>query len=176
MRRKYFHVIEVMLCYMKIIGRAMLCVYIATHCLLKPIYVLGCSMTPTLKEGTLALSNIIDRHISKLERFDIVVLRHEDEVLIKRLIALPKETISYHNDQLYIDGFPIEENFLDPVYIEKQKKQWKIPLFTQDFKEYTLKKNEYFVMGDNRLDSYDSRAFGGVHHSDILSKDILLQL
>lgn len=173
MWRKWFHVIGVMLCYMKIIGKAMLCVYIFTHGFLKPIYVKGCSMTPTLKEGTLAVSNVFTRHITKLERFDIVLLQYEDELLIKRLIALPKETISYHNDQLYINNVPIAEDFLDKSYIEKQKRLWNVSVFTQDIPTYTLSENEYYVVGDNRLHSYDSRDFGSIQQEDILSKGIL---
>ena len=120
-----------------------------------PIRVNGASMDPTLNDKDIMLLDEISYRFSDIERFDIVVVKEEDEYLIKRVIGLPGETVEYKNDKLYIDGKYVKEDF-------KHKE-------TFDFST-TLGKDEYFIMGDNRTNSTDSRVFGPISRSEIIGK------
>lgn len=117
-----------------------------------PIRVNGTSMDPTLKEGEIM---ILKKYDTSYNRFDIVVV--DDSVdgsnLIKRVIGLPNESIKCKNGQIYINNKKI-----DDVYAHGD---------TEDFLEITLKDNEYFVMGDNREVSLDSRSFGAVFNYEL---------
>lgn len=78
-----------------------------------PIVVNGSSMYPTLQDKSYGFSNIFSRRVSGIERFDIVVvyLESRDENLVKRVIGLPNETITFTNDTLYVNGTPIDQPF-----------------------------------------------------------------
>lgn len=123
-----------------------------------PIRVNGASMDPTLNDKDIMLLDEISYRFSDIERFDIVVVKEEDEYLIKRVIGLPGETVEYKNDKLYIDGKYVKEDF-------KHKE-------TFDFST-TLGKDEYFIMGDNRTNSTDSRVFGPISRDKIMGKTTL---
>ncbi len=126
-----------------------------------PIQVNGDSMDPTLKNGDLMILNKLSMKLDKIHRFDIVVIDKDDSYIIKRVIALPGETIKYENNKLYINGYEIEESFLP------EGKE------TNDFEE-TVSDNCYFVMGDNRQISLDSRQLGCFDISKIKGKTSLL--
>ena len=134
-----------------------------------PIKVDGSSMYPTLQDQDYAFMSRID--LNHIERFDIVTLNCKKlgNIIIKRVIGLPGEKIVYKDDQLYVDNQKIEENFLDKNYIKKVKKEYNVSCFTEDF-EYTVGVDEIFVLGDNRLNSLDSRLLGCFKEKDILSK------
>lgn len=120
-----------------------------------PVRVSGSSMANTLKNGEILLLNKFDYRFNKIERFDIVVVKVRGERIIKRVIGLPEETLKYENGILYINDKMIEENYLDEVTKD----------FTYDGK---IPDECYFVMGDNRDDSLDSRYFGCFKKEDIL--------
>ncbi len=115
-----------------------------------PIRVNGTSMYPTLDNGNFMILKKYDKDI---DRFDIVVIKRGKERLIKRVIGLPKEDIEYKENELYINDEQMENEFGDG--------------YTNDFVDYCAK-DEYFVLGDNREDSTDSRVFGCVKREDIL--------
>lgn len=123
-----------------------------------PIRVNGASMNPTLNDKDIMLLDEISYHFSDIQRFDIVVVKEEDEYLIKRVIGLPGEVVEYKNDKLYIDGKYVKEDF-------KHKETF--DFFT------TLGKDEYFIMGDNRTNSTDSRVFGPISRDKIMGKTSL---
>lgn len=126
-----------------------------------PIKVNGTSMNDTLSHGDTMILNKIDVKINELERFDIVVIETGDTYLIKRIIGLPGETIEYKEGKLYINGKSIK----DPYYKNEN---------TKDFENIKIPKNHYFVMGDNRSDSIDSRIIGTINKENILGTTKLI--
>lgn len=137
--------------------------------LLIPLQVRGNSMKETLHQN----DTLVMEKISRIKRFNIVVFTQADgSSLIKRVIGLPGEKIAVKNDRLYINDRYVHESFLKE---DKKEDTSDIP-FTSDFslKELTgqvrLKKDEYFVMGDNRRLSKDSRTFGPIQAQEIIGK------
>ena len=121
-----------------------------------PMQVNGNSMYPTLKNGDFMILNKLSYRFHSIDRFDIVVVDKEDSYIIKRVIGLPNETIKYEDNKLYINGEYFEEDFIENHT-------------TSDF-EYTTGDNCYFVMGDNREVSLDSRILGCFDKSKIIGK------
>ncbi|WP_208422331.1 signal peptidase I [Latilactobacillus fragifolii] len=138
--------------------------------ILVPASVSGQSMAPTLKSA----DQLLLRTSGPIKRFDIVVFTRPDQTTyVKRVIGLPGETVAYRNDQLYINGRYIAEPFLDAA---KQKPG----VLTSDFElkaligEQRIPQNEYFVLGDNRQISKDSRLFGPIHRDTILGRAVAI--
>ena len=117
-----------------------------------PVTVSGDSMDPTLKDKEVLILNKFDK---SYKRFDVVVIKYGKERIIKRVIGLPNETIEYKDNVLYINGEIVSSNikFRD----------------TEDFKA-TTGSNEYFVLGDNRPLSKDSRMIGNFKKEDFVGK------
>ena len=137
--------------------------------LLIPVPVTGNSMDQTLSQGDM----ILMEKFSKVKRFDVIVFQQADgTIYIKRVIGLPGDDIRYEKDQLYINGEKIAESFLT----NNRSHDHQVAPYTTDFKldeligEKKLPKDEYFVLGDNRRISKDSRSFGTVQSKDILGK------
>lgn len=155
------------------------------------VQVSGHSMDPTLKtnEKLFAVKHI------PIDRFDIVVAKEktddENIFIIKRVIGLPGDTVEYKKDQLYVNGKKMNEPYLDS-FKEKLKDGSLIDYFIKINPDYanfdfntdyltvdssgndtfkvTLKSDEYFLLGDDRPISKDSRAVGPIKKSDIISK------
>lgn len=125
-----------------------------------PIMVSGPSMNPTLEDGDIMILN----KRGKIERFDIVVVDTGTEPIIKRVIALPGETIQCENDKVYVNHRLQEENM---------SKGNTCAIESMEFK-YELGEDEYFVMGDNRSNSTDSRIIGPVKKEQIKGKTHLI--
>ena len=123
--------------------------YIAT-----PVRVDGNSMRKTLADGDILLLY----KMAKFERNDIIVLdeKEDEEIIIKRIIALPGETIKIQNGKIYINDKEYNDEF---AYGD-----------TSDYEQVTLGENEYFILGDNRLISKDSRYFGTITEDEIIGK------
>lgn len=145
--------------------------------LLSPKQIVGRSMYPTLKNKEKGIVNVLSRNFNGINRYDIVVAKIEEEgktsEVVKRVIGLPGETISCQDEVIYINGNPLDESaYLDTEYYD----EWYNTnhYFTKNFREITLGEDEYFLMGDNRPLSQDSRDFGPVNSSQILAKDFLI--
>lgn len=110
-------------------------VLIIVNFVVRPIQVKGSSMYNTLEDGYFGFSDLIGYRLTGLKRFDIVIvyLAEKKEYLIKRVIGLPGETVEYRNNQLYINGEPVEEPFLDESYTSTYP-----GTFTGDFKRRSL--------------------------------------
>lgn len=120
----------------------------------QPFIVSGESMYPTFNDGDYLIIDEISYRLGEPDRGDVVVFRYPlkpDRFFIKRIIALPNETISYQNGDLTVTTEDNEEISIDEPYIDE---------FENDNFELTLTEEEYFVMGDNRDASSDSRVWG----------------
>ena len=124
-----------------------------------PIKVNGTSMMTTLHDGDIMILNIIGYKFEKIKRFDIVVVDEGNEYLIKRIIGLPGEEVEYKDNKLYINGKKVKENYGSQE--------------TEDFK-VKVENNSYFVLGDNRTNSLDSRHFGSFSKNKIIGKTSLI--
>lgn len=113
----------------------------------------GNSMYPTLHNKDLMILNKIKYNFKNVERFDIVVVKYENHYIIKRVIALPGEVIEYKDNVLYINDRNVQDKYNS---------------IEQDDFSLELGNDEYFVMGDNRGDSLDSRIIGPIDKDDIM--------
>ena len=125
---------------------------------ISPIRVNGTSMDPTLKNGDIMILNKIGYRITKIKRFDIVVIKYKDELLIKRVIGLPGEKIKYENNTLYVNDKALDEEF-DKTYTYN--------FSIKEIGSTTVPEDSYFVLGDNREVSKDSRSIGFIDREDI---------
>lgn len=121
--------------------------------LFAPYIVEGASMEPTLHNQEKIFVNKF--HLAdSFKRGDIIIIKGKEENYVKRLIGLPGDTILMKNDKLYVNGVLYREAYLS--HNRKLAAQMG-SLLTGDFGPITVPKDKYFVMGDNRLVSKDSR-------------------
>jgi signal peptidase I len=125
-----------------------------------PLVVDGASMMPTYEDGDKVLVSKIGTDISDFERFDVIVFKYsEQKNYIKRIIGLPGDHVAYKDDTLYINGEKYEEPYLD---------LYKSQLLDHGTLNYdftleeltdlsTIPNGYFFVLGDNRRKSSDSR-------------------
>lgn len=132
----------------------------------QPFFVRGASMEPSFHNYDYLIVDQISYRFSEPERGDIVVFYNPNnprERFIKRIIALPGESISIQESEVYIEsqgqGFYLDESDYLPD-----------DTFTPGIIEAMLGESEYFVLGDNRSASYDSRAFGTIRKEQIIGK------
>lgn len=128
----------------------------------------GSSMYPTLEDGDNLLIDKISYRFQEPERFDIIVFRYphaQDTYYIKRIIGLPGETVLIQDGQIYINGELLE----DPYGAEPMENPGRA------YRQITLGPGEYFVLGDNRNVSSDSRdsSVGNVTTEQIVGKVFL---
>ena len=159
MREEKLDLKKEIISYIKIIVITVLVVLGCKQFLFAPIKVQGASMYPTYEDKDI----IIVSKISKIERFDQIVFQSptEDELYIKRVIGLPGDTVEMKDDVLYVNGKAYEEN-----YVNRETEDPNQLRITENFTleelqgQTTVPEDTYFVLGDNRLKSYDSRHYG----------------
>lgn len=151
-------------------------VFLCVKFVFRPVTVDGDSMVPTLHNNEFGFSNVFSTFVSDVKRFEVVVLNNENthKLWVKRVIGLPNEKVEYRDDKLYINDQEIKETFLDPAYVKSVTGGTK--LFTENFGPYYLADDEYFVVGDNRGVSRDSRKsdVGPFPRSAIVSKYVIV--
>jgi len=168
-------IIDEVISFLKISFFSFIFIYLMQAFLFKPIHVEGDSMYPTLQNNDMGFTNVISRNIGGIDRFDVVIiyLPQTDKYLVKRVIGLPGETIEYSENKLYVNGVYVEEPFLNQEYID-QFMQGIDGYFTSDFGPITVEEGKYFVLGDNRRKSSDSRYYGQFSASQIIGKGVLI--
>ena len=147
-----------------IIAGALLVAFVVKTFLIQAFYIPSASMLPTLEEQDRVLVNKLSYDLHDVNRGDIVVFESppgaEGEIkdLIKRVIGLPGETVEARDGQVLIDGNPIEENYLGDGIITAPMDPTVVPA------------GHYWVMGDNRGNSRDSRSFGAIDEHLIIGR------
>lgn len=125
----------------------------------------GDSMEPTLEDGERLIFNKIVYFIDEPKRGDIIIIQQPNKNYVKRIIALPGEIIEIRNSELYINGERYIETFLSEEVRGK----------TGEYGPIRVPQNSYFVMGDNRAISKDSRnGLGYIHRDEIIGKSELI--
>ena len=120
-------------------------------------------MLPALADGQYVLMLPKERLGRQLDRGDIVLLRHPrgtGDVYVKRIVGLPNETILMKEGRLLLNGGPLQEDYPTLPAVEQRMGP----------QEWSSGHDEYFVMGDNRRKSRDSRVFGPVHARSIIGR------
>ena len=131
-----------------------------------PHEVIGNSMHPTYKNGEYLMANKITYRIKDPQRGDVIIFKYSDtQDFIKRIVGLPGDTVMLKDGQLYINSKLLdEENYLnDSIYTNGGE-------FLKEGESKTIPEGEYFVCGDNRPHSSDSRTFGSIEEGDIKGK------
>lgn len=137
----------------------------------QPFVVQGRSMEPTFHSQDYLVVDKVSYRIGEPARGDIVVFKSPEDMsqnYIKRVIGLPGETIRIENQRVSVNGTPLDEQYLS---IEDQKR-----IFGSNgtfSMEQQLGESEYFVLGDNRQHSSDSRRWGPLPRQNILGRAIL---
>lgn len=145
----------------KAIGIAILLAFLLRTFVFATSIVEGDSMHPALEDGERIVFNKFIYFVSNPNRGDIVIIQHPQKNYVKRVIGLPNETIEMRNHTLYIDGVEQKDAFVDEYDV----------LLTGNFGPITIPEDSYFVMGDNRAISKDSRnGLGFIDRSDIIGR------
>jgi len=125
--------------------------------------VIGPSMNPNYEEGQIYILNKIKYKIFDIKRFDVVVLNSKkSKYMIKRVIGLPGEHVKYEDNKLYINGNIVEEDF--------EKNSDTVDYDINVLGSHYIPEGYYFVLGDNRGNSEDSRHYGLVKEEDIIGE------
>ncbi|MEK7114726.1 MAG: signal peptidase I [Patescibacteria group bacterium] len=144
---------------------AVVAVLIIRNFLIQPFLVSGASMEPNFSSGDYLLIDEISYRFRDPQRGEVAVFHYpgdEKVYYIKRIIGLPGEKLAIKNGEItvfnkeYPEGFTIGENYL-PLTTKTSGKE-----------EVVLKDNEYFMLGDNRNYSYDSRSWGSLSKTEIV--------
>ena len=129
--------------------------------------IFGPSMNNTLSEGDLIFVSKLHYKIGNVKRGDIIVFEHNGvKNLVKRVIGIPGDKVFIKNNTLYINDQAYEESYLNSDMI------------TYDFNicslgDCTVPENSYFVLGDNRVNSQDSREIGYISKDQIVGKAVM---
>lgn len=140
--------------------------------LFRPFQVSGESMYPTFKDGEYILTNLISLRFDDPKRGDVIVFiapPDAEKDYIKRVIGLPGESIELENGFVYINGQKLDES----AYLGSDVRTYG-GAFLKDDQALTIPQGDYFVMGDNRPASSDSREWGFLSRSKVIGKSFFV--
>ena len=132
----------------------------------QPVRVEGTSMLPRLEDRDRIFINKFVYHFTSIQRGDVVVFRYPrdpEKSYIKRVIALPEDRLRIDRGRVYVNGKLLREPYVPPEYRDNRS-----------VAEMTLPPGDYYVMGDHRSISSDSRDFGPVERSFIYGKAVFV--
>lgn len=132
--------------------------------LYQPVKVEGTSMMPSLEDQERIFVNKFVYRLEPIERGDIVVFRYPrdpSKSYIKRVIGMAGDHIRIEGGEVYVNGQALDESYVPPEYAD-----------TRSYPELVVPANSYFVLGDHRSMSNDSRDFGSVNQSFIYGKAV----
>lgn len=124
-----------------------ICVYIFVNYIVRLFMIPTGSMAPTVNPGDLTVTNALVYTINEPQRGDVIVFKGEDKIFIKRIVGLPNDTISFVDGKVLINGEVLNEDYIASD----------VKTFSEDI--FVVPEGHYFVLGDNRLNSQDSRDF-----------------
>ncbi len=146
----------------KIVVLALVIVIPIRYYIFQPFLVKGQSMEPNFETGDYLIIDEISYRFKNPQRGEVIVFKYPQnpsQRYIKRIIGLPYETIEIKDGKVFIDNEELDEKSYLPVSAQ-----------TPGNILITLGENEYFVLGDNRLTSYDSRRWGPLTREDIIGR------
>ena len=150
-----------------VIAVALLVAFLVRTFVLAHFVVDGTSMATTLADDDRVFVNKLSYRLHDPNRGDVVVLHQlsgaSERDLIKRVIALPGETIEIRSCQVLIDGRLLEEPYLDPAVVQPGN-------CGRDLAPVTIPEDHVFVMGDNRPGSQDSRDLGPIPEDELVGR------
>lgn len=132
----------------------------------QPFIVRGASMVPTFENGEYLIVDQLSYRFSAPERGDVIILRYPRDpkiFFIKRIVGLPGETVEILGDRIALQSEDGTVLFLDEPYIAPERR-------AHEFGVYRLGEDEYFVLGDNRIESSDSRTWGVLNRDEIIGR------
>ncbi len=151
-----------------IVGALVVALLVKTF-LIQAFYIPSESMVPTLEVGDRVLVNKLSYEFGHVHRGDVVVFDRPGgpgadgiSELIKRVVALPGETVEGHDNQVYVNGKPLDESYLPEG------------AFTSDFPPEVIPAGHIWVMGDNRAASDDSRRFKSIPEDTIVGRAFVI--
>ena len=155
-----------------LIGAALALALLIRLFLFQAFFIPSPSMVPTLKENDRVLVNKLSYKVHDVNRGDLLVFEAPESEdsdikdLVKRVVALPGETVSFRGGSVYVDGKELDEDYLPEGTVTQVTP-------TPDCEgaaEVTIPPKHIWVMGDNRAGSKDSRCFGPIPESDIVGR------
>lgn len=143
-------------------------VFIVRTFIFSPFIVDGASMEPTLHDRERIIVSKTSNWIGEINRGDIIIIKGKDSNYVKRVIALPGDILEMKEDRLFINKKEVNEPYLKENQMKANDKGL---LLTENFGPLQIPADHYFVMGDNRLNSRDSRDFlGFIDEKSIIGK------
>ena len=133
----------------------------------QPHKVSGSSMVPTFQNGDFILTDKISYRIGEPRNGDIIVLknpRNESQDFIKRIVATPGQSLKVQGNSVYVNGVRIIEAYLPQATVTRNGS------FLEEGEEIKVAPNQYYVFGDNRNHSSDSREWGAITKDEIVGK------
>jgi signal peptidase I len=148
---------------------AVVSAFLIRQYVVQTFYIPSASMHETLIEGDRVLVNKVGYHLHDIHRGDVVVfskppnLDVSEDDLIKRVVALPGETVEGRGGKVYVNGAPLDEPYVEPLCHG-----------TGEFAKVTVPAGKLWVMGDNRCNSSDSRVFGPIDEHLVVGRAFVI--
>jgi signal peptidase I len=137
--------------------------FLISHFILQSVEIVGLSMSPTLHNADRYFVNRWTYHLRAPARGDVVVLKDptDGKYSVKRIVALAGESIYIKNGCVYVNGEKLQEPYLNQGTMTYTSRKFQEELIT-------CGKDRYYVLGDNRNNSFDSRVYGAIPRENIL--------